>query len=228
MAKVRKSRQDAVATRARIISVAEKLFAEKGFENVTVAEITEKSGQKNRSAVLYHFGSKDKILQEIMQKHLQRIHVDRSLLLDEMEDKESFEPRDIAEAIVLPLANCLNNPDGGLDYIRITPQLIGNKDFPHLYKEDLEKHLYTKRMWKYAIEAGRGSLPRSVQMSRTILILSVLFHGLANFAAILANGKEPVDISEELFVFELVDTVERLLTLPPSEQTQAVIDKQPA
>ena len=43
------------ATRQALMKAAEQLFAEKGPSNVTIREIVEKAGQKNESALQYHF-----------------------------------------------------------------------------------------------------------------------------------------------------------------------------
>ena len=51
----RASRGD--ATRQALMR-AERLFAEKGGTNVTIHEIVETAGQKNESALQYHFKSK--------------------------------------------------------------------------------------------------------------------------------------------------------------------------
>ena len=49
----RASRGD--ATRQALMRAAERMFAEKGGNNVTIREIVETAGQKNESALQYHF-----------------------------------------------------------------------------------------------------------------------------------------------------------------------------
>ena len=53
----------------RIVQVAEQLFAEKGFANTSVRDITT-AAQCNLAAVNYHFGSKDKLYLLIFQQHM--------------------------------------------------------------------------------------------------------------------------------------------------------------
>ena len=52
-------RPDAVATRAWIVAAAERLFADIGIDATSLAEINKAAGQRNRSAVQYHFGDKE-------------------------------------------------------------------------------------------------------------------------------------------------------------------------
>src|SRR3546814_3777931 len=47
------------ATRARLVGTAERLFADRGIESVTLAEINIAAGQRNKNATHYHFGDKE-------------------------------------------------------------------------------------------------------------------------------------------------------------------------
>lgn len=59
----RQSRSE--VTRQTMMQAAGKLFAKNGIENVTVRAIIEASGQKNESALQYHFGSRQGLIREI-------------------------------------------------------------------------------------------------------------------------------------------------------------------
>ena len=54
------------ATRMRLILVAERLFAERGLESVTLAEIGEVAEQRNTRVVNYHFGDRRGLLLAIL------------------------------------------------------------------------------------------------------------------------------------------------------------------
>lgn len=58
-------------TRARILEVAVKEFAEKGYRDARVAEICH-SAQANVAAVNYHFGSKENLYREALRTAFQR------------------------------------------------------------------------------------------------------------------------------------------------------------
>ncbi len=216
-------RQDTAATKARILTIAEKLFASQGIENVTLAEINQKSGQKNRSALQYHFGGKNELIDTILHKHLLIIDKERNILLDQFETEGISTTRSAAEAIVLPLANRLNDKEGGADYIRIMSQLIGKETFPHLHLSDLESHFSSQRMWKHAQKVA-GDFPPTIQFTRTILILSTLFHGLASYATTISSKKEvPASITNQLFIADLIDSIEALLEKKPTRETLEIL-----
>ncbi len=78
-------RIDAVATRARIVSAAERLFAERGIDATTLAQVNKAANQRNRSAVQYHFGNKEGVIHAILDKHTPGIESRRHAMLDEIE-----------------------------------------------------------------------------------------------------------------------------------------------
>lgn len=59
-----------LATRARLVSVAELLFAARGIEGVSLIEISRAAGQRNSNACQYHFGDKQGLVQAILDKHV--------------------------------------------------------------------------------------------------------------------------------------------------------------
>lgn len=63
--KVRVER-DAVATRARILSVATRQFAKCGFEGATTDDIADKA-RVNKRMIYHYFGSKDKLYLEVLE-----------------------------------------------------------------------------------------------------------------------------------------------------------------
>jgi AcrR family transcriptional regulator len=69
-------------TRERLLDTAEKLFAERGFEGTSMRAITQGAGT-SVSAANYHFGSKEKLLQEALRRATEPINARRIQLLDE-------------------------------------------------------------------------------------------------------------------------------------------------
>ena len=64
--------RDATETRNRLRREAERLFARRGVYEATLREITEAAGQRNVSALNYHFGSREGIVQAILEYHGER------------------------------------------------------------------------------------------------------------------------------------------------------------
>ena len=60
----------AVKTRERLLAAAERMFAERGFEGVSVREIVA-AADANLGAVTYHFGGKDGLFAEVINSKTQ-------------------------------------------------------------------------------------------------------------------------------------------------------------
>ena len=215
-------RKDTRATRAQLITAAERLFAEKGFSNVTCGEINDKALQKNKTSLQYHFGGKDEVLQSILEKHLSRIDIERGRILDELEQKVEIIPREVASAIVLPLAARLADPDGGLDYIRLSSKLIGAIGPSFLSIAHLESNVFTKRTEQLTLRVT-SRLPDQIQFVRSMLAVTMIFNGLADYAEILSEENNSVtDIQKDLFITGLIDAVEVLLVQPASPESRRI------
>ena len=70
-----------MSTRDQILTSAWKLFSERGFEDVSVRDVTNTAGV-NLASVSYHFGSKDGLIQEVVKKVLNPANQHRVDLLE--------------------------------------------------------------------------------------------------------------------------------------------------
>lgn len=89
------------STRQRILQEAELLFARHGYASTSVREITE-AADANLAAVNYHFGSKENLLIELLDRVVAPINEQRLELLDEMEAKGAPEVDEVLTAFLLP------------------------------------------------------------------------------------------------------------------------------
>ena len=70
--------RDASDTRERLLTTAQQLFAREGIYQVQLKRIVERAGQRNASALHYHFGDRDGLLHEIIVRHDDRIQRESS------------------------------------------------------------------------------------------------------------------------------------------------------
>ena len=111
-------------TRTRLLEAAERLFAERGVESVSLREITRESGARNAIALQYHFEDRAGVLQAIFDKHVPEIEARRHAMLDEYEARGEDDLRALASALVRPLAAKLADRDGGLHFLQIYAELV--------------------------------------------------------------------------------------------------------
>jgi len=91
-------------TRARLLNAAEQLFAEHGISGTTLRALTKAAGV-NLAAVHYHFGSKEGLLDAVVERRAASMNRERLRELDELErSARRAAPRleDILRAFFLP------------------------------------------------------------------------------------------------------------------------------
>lgn len=118
MTSVKTLRVDGLETRARLKQAAQRLFALRGFDGVTVQEIVSAAGQRNNAALHYHFGSRRDLLKELVLDGAQLIDARRQAMLDQMEATQTLSIRGLIEALAYPLLE-LGQQTGQYTYIRM-------------------------------------------------------------------------------------------------------------
>ncbi|HVZ13903.1 MAG TPA: helix-turn-helix domain-containing protein, partial [Bauldia sp.] len=64
------------STKERILTAAEQLFAQRGFDGASLRQLTAAAGV-NLAAVNYHFGSKDRLVEEVFRRRLDSLNAHR-------------------------------------------------------------------------------------------------------------------------------------------------------
>jgi AcrR family transcriptional regulator len=103
---------------ARLVVAAERLFALRGIDGVSLRQIAAEAGSGNNSAVHYHFGSKEGLIAAIFEHRLPRITSERRLLAARC-DPDDLRSR--FEAHYLPVLNLAEAPDN--HYVSFVEQL---------------------------------------------------------------------------------------------------------
>jgi len=96
-------------TRRRLIEVAERLFAERGIDAVSISELLQAAGQRNKNAVQYHFGDREGLVLAIAEHRSAALNRRRSELLARAETRDRNDVRALCATLVLPLAELLDD-----------------------------------------------------------------------------------------------------------------------
>ncbi len=150
------ARSMAVETAHDLLATAERLFAERGVENVALTGIVAESGQKNRSALHYHFGSRAGVLGAVLDRRLASINARRHALLEAAPDAEG--PLAVVRADIAALGHTVIEEPWGPDYLSILaqvtfhPQLLGERQVR-------DENLSGLRLARRRIEAIAAHLP---------------------------------------------------------------------
>lgn len=111
-------------SKRKLLEAAEELFADKGFEAVSVRDITQLA-KTNVASVNYHFGSRDGLLSLVMMRYMLPVNEERLARLEALERKWSGKAaplEEIIDALVRPLVGQVKKSELGE---RLFYQLIG-------------------------------------------------------------------------------------------------------
>ncbi len=112
-------------TANQILDVAERLFASKGIDKVSLREIVRASGQSNLSAAHYHFGSREALIGALLARRIRTINVVRHQRMDELEASgRGGDAYAIAIATIHVLGEMVKGTPWGADYVRVVAQAI--------------------------------------------------------------------------------------------------------
>lgn len=105
---------DATATRKRILDAAERHYAERGYDGMSMRALTTEAGV-NLAAVNYHFGSKKELIHAIFRERILPINTERLDLLKKAQAAAEGSPvalEAILDAYLLPVARRASGPEG--------------------------------------------------------------------------------------------------------------------
>lgn len=199
--------RDATETRTRLRREAERLFARRGVYQATLREITEAAGQRNVSALNYHFGSRDGIVQAILEHHGDPLDEARGRHL--VEPVEEMPTADLVTALLVPLADELGHPSGR-DYLRIVAQL--SHRFPAWRVSDALVTPHLRRVLE-VLESRAGGADPTVRRDRVVNVIMMMMTAMADRARIVDRGRIP-ELDRDAFVANLTDMIVGALEAP--------------
>lgn len=206
-------------TRAQLIRAAERLFAERGIDGVSLREINREADQRNASALQYHFKDRLGLVEAIRRKHESRIDRTRNALLDEIERNGEADLHRFATALVHPAADKLSDRDGGRDYLLIMAQLMN----AHLRRRDLVDTDLSESLNRWRSMVGPAMSPLAVDpLHSRSTARRIMFIELGR----RAESRRRKD--DRLFVSHLTDLVTAILDAPVSDRTRALIEERTA
>ncbi len=119
--------RSAEPTRQRILDVAEQLFAEHGVTGVSLREINRQAGQRNSTALQYHFVDRRGLLQAIADRHQPAITARQIELSDEIGcRRHADQTRAFVDISVRPFAEYLGGGPSARAWVVFASELAGD------------------------------------------------------------------------------------------------------
>jgi len=210
------------ATQNALMRSVESLAAERGLENISIREILARAGQKNESALQYHFKNLSGLLNALRTTRSQEIAAHRAKYLHDLLERTP-EPnlRQICDVMVMPVFTLAKTSKGFKTYIQAFVHELTGAD------QNLVK-IHTQRLGDSAYEIGvllQKALPhldRDTYLTRVEHVLRLIS------AAMNQHAQQPRAFSgksADIFIQTLIDALEGLFKAPISAETRAAIEK---
>ncbi len=168
-------------TAIQILDVAERLFASKGIDKVSLREIVRDSGQSNLSAAHYHFGSREALIGALLARRIRAINVVRHQRMDELEASgRGGDVYAIATGTIYVLGDMVKGTPWGADYVRVVAQAIFSHDsdvWRHLGPTTMSGHDRVRDMLRRALP----DLPPRVFKDRIWMLNNQATYGIARW-----------------------------------------------
>jgi AcrR family transcriptional regulator len=114
----------------RLVDAATKLFAEHGIDGVALKDIVAAAGQKNQSAIQYHFRDKDGLINAALEARFRAIDARRAVMADAAIRLDGAARRkEILRAVVEPIVAEAELHVMGPAYIQFVVQALQRPDF---------------------------------------------------------------------------------------------------
>ncbi|MEO7066911.1 MAG: TetR/AcrR family transcriptional regulator [Rhodanobacter sp.] len=177
------------STKERILSAAEVLFAQRGFEGASLRQLTTAAGV-NLAAVNYHFGSKDKLIEQVFRRRLDALNARRMSALERIAGAPETTLEDVLDAYIRPALD-LSHDDSGALFMRVLARAFAEHD--DALRQFLSEN-YGHVMRQFSAEFARllPQLSKPELYWRFDLVTGALTHAMSGFGMI----QRQKDVSE--------------------------------
>ncbi len=183
-------------TKLALIEAASMLFAEKGFDAVSLREITGKA-KVNIASVKYHFGSKDALVDAVVEGHVRPVNLERLRRVGELQQKEKVTVGELLRAFFEPLMFQLK--ESHLDeqlFTKLVGRMMGERayEFPEIVMQQFRQ---VAQDYVAAFTRAMPSLSHEDVLWRIHFSFGVVAHALTH-GDLLKKIAEGVIVDEEL------------------------------
>jgi len=197
------------AAKAALVATAERLFAERGIEAVSLRDVSAAAGQRNHSAAQYHFGDRQGLVAAVYEARMSIVDERRHAYLDRLRATGRIDDvRGLVEAAVVPLLEVVEETGGSyarfLARTRWDPfawEVLGSLPTSSSYRAEVKE-----------LHRLLGDLPAGVRRHRTDQMLTLIVGTLAGWEGASERGAKRM--SRDALAAELVSSLTALLTAP--------------
>lgn len=198
------------ALRSQLVGVAERLTATRGIGAMTLRDVQLESGQRNKSVVQYHFGSREGLIAAVMDTRMGPINARRLVVLQQVGPNPHR--RELVEALVLPLAESTVLAAGSY-WARFLLQGSFDPTVRDLIRESFAASSF--RTVRRGLISSLATLPKATGELRVDMMVEFVLVALASGEKARESGRMGAGVAGR-FVADLVDMCCGLLSAPAS------------
>ena len=199
----------------KILNVSEKLFAGKGFHNTSLRDITA-DAEVNLAAVNYHFGSKEALLQSVIERRLlplNRARLERLEQVRERAVKKGKKPqvRDVMRAFIEPTFRFMQSgPEAG-NFTALIGRALSEP-------EDTVRRFFFRLIWPLFLKLfetlamALPHLPKDILFWRLQFALGSITHTLHIYQKSFPEYPEFMKIISETDIDSLIEMILNFVT----------------
>jgi AcrR family transcriptional regulator len=204
------------STKEQIVCTAERLFAEHGLDGVSLRQISAGAGSGNNSAVQYHFGSKEQLVEAIFEFRLPALHARRQTL---MATRRPDDLRSWLECYVLPILE--QGEQAGSNYLSFTAMLQqhARRD---LFERIPPELLEPTRLFRSRVGDLLPGIPEPLRTHRITQALAFSVHAAADRERASAHGFQVLPFA--VHVADLLDGLVGFLEAPMSPAAVSALE----
>lgn len=173
---VRRTKEEAEATRVQLLDAAERCFREKGVASTTLDDIARSAGH-TRGAVYWHFENKADIFEAVCE----RVHTPIQAMLNDLAADPGSDPLGYLRNDAIRVLRMLTECERVQSVFEIKfCKLDGGPDFDRLRTRELEAHTRCLSMLEVVFDAAvrRGQLPPYLPAKETAEAMHAFIGGL--------------------------------------------------
>lgn len=216
-----------LATRKALLLTAERLYARLGIDGVSLREINREAQQKNRSAIHYHFGSRESVIEGIFQMRAAQIDRRRRELLTELRArKATVTVRELIDGIIRPQTEVWKQEIDPYHYNRFLAQAVlsGHDELRAMWRKYFSRGL--QDYWMDIVEL-LPELPDAVLRQRLAVATDFAIYGLATLERVVeSNRNTNASFSFDRAIENLIDMLTAAISTPPSKSTLNVVARE--
>lgn len=197
------------SAREALIEQAERLFAERGIEGVSLRDVSAAAGQRNHSAAQYHFGDRAGLVAAVYDARMSAVNERRERHLRTLEAGDRLDDvLGLVEAIVVPLVEIVTTTDSW--YARFLAQARWDRVAAHLVAE--LPAAATMRVVTRHLMRALAPLPTEVRRSRVEQLYTLIVGTMAGWEWARHNGERHLSAADVMD--ELISTGLAVVTAP--------------